>query len=56
MLWDSVALDNPAIALFLEQGFVEDRRIDEAIYLRKDLSQGLLRQPAPSLSPPTHKP
>lgn len=37
MLWDSIALDNPAVGLFLAHGFVEDRRINEAIYPRKDL-------------------
>lgn len=37
VLWDSIALDNPAVGLFLAHGFVEDRRINEAIYLRKDL-------------------
>lgn len=37
-LWDDIAPDNPAIAPFLEQGFVEDHRGDEAVYLRKDLS------------------
>ena len=37
-LWDDIAPDNPAIAPFLEQGFVEDHRDDEAVYLRKDLS------------------
>lgn len=38
VLWDSIAPDNPAIVLFLEQGFVEDHRDDEAVYLRKGLS------------------
>ena len=37
-LWDDIAPDNPAIAPLLEQGFVEDHRDDEAVYLRKDLS------------------
>lgn len=37
-LWDDIAPDNLAIAPFLEQGFIEDHRDDEAVYLRKDLS------------------
>lgn len=36
-LYDNIAPDNPAIALFRSCGFVEDHRTDEAIYLRKDL-------------------
>lgn len=37
VLYDNIAIDNPAITLFLSCGFVEDYRTDDAIYLRKDL-------------------
>ena len=36
-LWDDIAIDNPAIGLFLEQGFVEDHRSVSQVYLKKDL-------------------
>ena len=36
-LYDDIAIGNPAISLFLSCGFVEDHRMDELIYLRKDL-------------------
>lgn len=37
VLYDNIAIDNPAIGLFLTCGFTEDFRTDECIYLRKDL-------------------
>lgn len=36
-LYDNIACDNPAVGLFLSCGFVEERRTDEVIYLRRDL-------------------
>ena len=32
-----IAIDNPAISLFLKQGFYEDYRTNEKIVLKKDL-------------------
>ena len=37
VLYDNIAMDNPAIGLFLSEGFFEEFRTDECIYLRKDL-------------------
>lgn len=37
VLYDNIALGNPAIGLFLSEGFHEEYRTDECIYLRKDL-------------------
>ena len=37
VLYDNIALGNPAIALFLSEGFFEEYRTDDCIYLRKDL-------------------
>lgn len=36
-LYDNLALDNPALGLFLQQGFVEVYRTEEYIMLKKDL-------------------
>ena len=36
-LYDDLAIDNPAIKLFLKHGFVEEYRTDEIILLRKTL-------------------
>lgn len=36
-LYDEIAQDNPAISLFLKQGFVEVSRTEESILLRKVL-------------------
>lgn len=36
-LYDNIALDNPAIKLFLEHGFVEEYRTNEIIMLKKTL-------------------
>lgn len=36
-LRDNVALDNPAIGLFLRHGFVEEWRSDEFVMLTRDL-------------------
>lgn len=37
VLYDDIAIDNPAIKLFLNHGFTEERRTDEKVYLRKAL-------------------
>ena len=37
ILYDDIAIDNPAIALFLKNGFYEEYRTDDCIMLRKDL-------------------
>ena len=37
VLYDDIAIDNPAIGLFLKHGFSEDYRTDEKIYLKKEL-------------------
>ena len=37
LLWDDIAIDNPAVDLFLAHGFTEDRRTAEKIYLVKRL-------------------
>ena len=34
---DDIAIDNPAITLFLRHGFVEEYRTDEIIMLKKEL-------------------
>ena len=36
-LHDDIAIDNPAIRLFLKAGFYEEYRTDEIIMLKKDL-------------------
>ena len=38
VLYDDIAADNPAIALFQKHGFAEDRRTEGKIWLRKDLT------------------
>ena len=38
-LFDDIAIDNTAIALFLKQGFYEDHRTGEKIVLKKDLQE-----------------
>lgn len=37
VLYDDVAIDNPAITLFLKHGFVEEYRTEEKIILKKEL-------------------
>lgn len=37
ILYDDIAIDNSAIALFLKNGFYEEYRTDDYIMLRKDL-------------------
>lgn len=36
-LYDDMAIDNPAVSLFLKNGFSEEYRTDEIIMLKKDL-------------------
>lgn len=36
-LYDDIAVDNPAVGMFLKQGFYEERRTEDRIILRKDL-------------------
>jgi RimJ/RimL family protein N-acetyltransferase len=37
VLYDDIAIDNPAITLFLKHGFVEEYRTEEKIILKKEL-------------------
>ena len=37
VLYDDIAIDNPAIGLFLIHGFAEEYRTEEKIYLKKEL-------------------
>ena len=37
LLYDDIAVDNPAVRLFLRHGFYEDHRTEEKIVLKKDL-------------------
>ena len=37
VLYDDIAIDNPAVYLFLKHGFSEDHRTKEKIVLKKDL-------------------
>ena len=37
VLYDDIAIDNPAIILFLKHGFVEEYRTEEKIILKKEL-------------------
>ena len=37
VIYDNIALDNPAVSLFLCNGFVEEYRTDEIIMLKKQL-------------------
>ena len=37
ILYDDIAIDNPAIKLFLKHGFVEESRTEEKIILKKEL-------------------
>ena len=37
VLYDDIAIDNPAVSLFLKQGFREAYRTEEKIILKKDL-------------------
>ena len=37
VLYDDMAIDNPAIAMFLKHGFIEEYRTEEIIMLRKEL-------------------
>lgn len=37
VLYDDIAIDNPAISIFLKEGFIEEYRTDEIILLKKVL-------------------
>lgn len=37
VLYDDIAIDNPAIKLFLRHGFTEEYRTEEKIFLKKEL-------------------
>ncbi len=37
VLYDDIAIDNPAIRLFLKNGFEEEFRTEEKVFLRKEL-------------------
>ena len=37
VLYDDIAIDNPAISIFLKQGFYEEFRTEEKIFLKKIL-------------------
>ena len=37
VLYDDIAIDNPAVGLFLKHGFVEEYRTEEKIILKKEL-------------------
>ena len=37
VLYDDIAIDNPAVSLFLKQGFHEAYRTEEKIILKKEL-------------------
>ena len=37
VLYDDIAVDNPAVELFLRHGFIEEYRTDEIIMLKKEL-------------------
>ena len=38
VLYDNMAVDNPALPLFLQEGFCEEERTDELIWLKKQLT------------------
>ena len=38
-LYDDIAIDNPAITLFLQMGFVEEYRTEEIVMLKKKLAE-----------------
>lgn len=38
-LYDNIAIDNAAIALFLKMGFIEEYRTQEIIMLKKKLAE-----------------
>ena len=37
ILYDDIAIDNPAITMFLKNGFIEEYRTDDIIMLKKEL-------------------
>ena len=37
LLYDDIAIDNPAVTLFLKNGFIEEYRTSEIIMLKKEL-------------------
>ena len=42
VLYDDIAIDNPAITMFLKHGFVEEYRTDEIIMLKKNLQEPVI--------------
>ncbi len=38
-LWDDIAIDNPAVGMFLARGFREEFRTEDRIFLKKDLKE-----------------
>ena len=55
VLRDDIAIDNPAVGLFLKAGFTEEYRTNEIIMLKKELKQdpgsGASRRPAAETVP-----
>ncbi len=41
VLYDDIAIDNPAVKLFLDHGFTEEGRTEETIMMRKELTRDL---------------
>ena len=37
LLYDDIAIDNPAVTMFLKNGFIEEYRTSEIIMLKKEL-------------------
>lgn len=37
VLYDDIAIDNPAISLLMKHGFQEERRTEDKVFLRKEL-------------------
>ena len=37
LLYDDIAIDNPAVTMFLKKGFIEEYRTSEIIMLKKEL-------------------
>ena len=37
IMYDDIAIDNPAVTMFLKNGFIEEYRTSEIIMLKKEL-------------------